>query len=227
MASMVYRRSKIATKLLYKVRHHKGHGVHSPFVFNLINNVIEEKRPYYSYQDLKDFLNQFPDKKLTLKKDNLLTFRLINYFSAKTILEVGTDDGVNTLCLTAPSSQIECIVVEKDEAKQKTLKDLYTLYPRNITLKSTPTIPTDQSFDCIYVNLDNSNFDETDISALTNLCHDKSFIIVKGIRTNKKQNKLWKCLTANERRTAELDLFNIGILFFDKQLYRWKYQISF
>lgn len=224
---MVYRRSKIATKLLYKVRHHKGHGVHSPFVFNLINNVIEEKRPYYSYLDLKDFLDQFPEKKLTLKKDNFLMFRLVNYFNAKNILEIGANDGVNTLCLTASSSQIECLAIEENKVKQDSLRELYSKYSRSITWdRSLETIPN-QLFDCIYINLNYSSIDEQGISTLINLCHDKSFIVVKGIRTNKKQNKLWKCLTANERRTAELDLFNIGILFFDKQLYRWKYQISF
>ncbi len=227
MASMVYRRSKIATKLLYKVRHHKGHGVHSPFVFNLINNVIEEKRPYYSYQDLKNFLEQFPEKRLTLKKDNLLSFRLVNYFNARAILEIGVNNGVNTLCLTAPSSQIECLAIEENENKHDNIRTLYSKYPRGLILENNLEAIPNQLFDCIYINLNYSSINEQGISALINLCHDKSFIIVKGIRTNRKQNKLWKCLTANERRTAELDLFNIGILFFDKQLYRWKYQISF
>lgn len=228
MASMVYRRSKIATRLLYKVRHHKGHGVHSPFVFDLINNVIEEKRSYYSYQEIQSFLDQNHPKKLSLKKEDLLSFRLVNYFGAHKILEIGAGNGVNTLCLAAPSSKIECLSIEADDTKRNNLGEIYKLFENRITLaKSFSDIP-DQKFDCIYLDLNNYNdLSEEQLMALVTNCHEKSFIVIKGIRRNKKQNKLWKCLKSNERRTAELDLFNTGILFFDKQLYRWKYQISF
>lgn len=228
MASMVYRRSKIATRLLYKVRHHKGHGVHSPFVFDLINNVIEEKRSYYSYQEIQSFLDQNHPKKLSLKKEDLLSFRLVNYFGAHKILEIGAGNGVNTLCLAAPSSKIECLSIEADDTKRNNLGEIYKLFENRITLaKSFSDIP-DQEFDCIYLDLNNYNdLSEEQLMALVTNCHEKSFIVIKGIRRNKKQNQLWKCLKSNERRTAELDLFNTGILFFDKQLYRWKYQISF
>ncbi len=228
MAGMVYRRSKIATRLLYKVRHHKGHGVHSPFVFDLINNVIEEKRSYYSYQEIQSFLDQNHPKKLSLKKEDLLSFRLVNYFGAHKILEIGAGNGVNTLCLAAPSSKIECLSIEADDTKRNNLGEIYKLFENRITLaKSFSDIP-DQKFDCIYLDLNNYNdLSEEQLMALVTNCHEKSFIVIKGIRRNKKQNQLWKCLKSNERRTAELDLFNTGILFFDKQLYRWKYQISF
>ena len=40
--------------LLYRsIRYRKGFGVHSPFVFDLITKVIEEKCPYYSFQDIE------------------------------------------------------------------------------------------------------------------------------------------------------------------------------
>lgn len=228
MASMVYRRSKIATRLLYKVRHHKGHGVHSPFVFDLINNVIEEKRSYYSYQEIQSFLDQNHPQKLSLKKEDLLSFRLVNYFGAHKILELGAGSGVNTLCLAAPSSKIECLSIEADDTKRNNLSEIYKLFENRITLAKSFTDIPNQKFDCIYLDLNNYNdLSEEQLMALVANCHEKSFIVIKGIRRNKKQNQLWKCLKSNERRTAELDLFNTGILFFDKQLYRWKYQISF
>lgn len=225
---MVYRRSKIATRLLYKVRHHKGHGVHSPFVFNLINNVIEEKRPYYSYEDLSSYLSQFSEKGLETKKDNLLSFRLVNYFNAKNILEIGSGEGVNTLYLTAPSKDIQCLCIEQKKESIAIAQTLYEEYKRSIRICNNLSEISEAQYDCIYINLNNyKDLLPADLENIIKMCHEKSFIIVKGIRTNKKQNRLWKCLTANESRTAELDLFNIGLLFFDKQLYRWRYQISF
>lgn len=228
MAGMVYRRSKIATRLLYKVRHHKGHGVHSPFVFNLINNAIEEKHSFYCYADLSDYLSQFEDKRLQPKKDNLLAFRLVNYFNAKNILEVGSAEGLNTLYLNAASKDIECLCIEEDNNKKEIAKKLCQGYNTDISFCNSLQQIANQKFDCIYINLNNyPTLTPDDLNSIIGMCHEKSFLMVKGIRTNKKQNRLWKCLTSNEDRTAELDLFHIGLLFFDKQLYRWRYQISF
>ena len=40
--------------LLYRcLRYRKGYGVHSPFVYNLITKVIEEKCSYYSFYDIE------------------------------------------------------------------------------------------------------------------------------------------------------------------------------
>ena len=37
---------------LSRFRHRCGYGVHSPFAFNLITQVIYESTPYYKYKDL-------------------------------------------------------------------------------------------------------------------------------------------------------------------------------
>ena len=44
---------------LCRIRHRCGYGVHSPFAFKFLVNVLYEKSPYYAYEEL--------DKGLTLK----------------------------------------------------------------------------------------------------------------------------------------------------------------
>ena len=39
---------------LSRFRHRCGYGVHSPFAFSLITDVIYEKMPYYAYSSLKE-----------------------------------------------------------------------------------------------------------------------------------------------------------------------------
>ena len=97
--------------LLYRgIRYRKGFGVHSPFVFNLITKVIEERCQYYSFYDIelirKQLLFQddeitYPDRQQKGKmrrrtigrivereairpKHGALLFRLANYFKIKT-----------------------------------------------------------------------------------------------------------------------------------------------
>lgn len=50
---------------LSRFRHRCGYGVHSPFAFNLITQVIYESTPYYKYKDLA-----IEQKKLAPQKDN-------------------------------------------------------------------------------------------------------------------------------------------------------------
>lgn len=224
----LYRWSKIGRKFLYK-RHIKGHGIHSPFVFNLINNVIEEKRPYYFYEDVSKYLSQFTSQKLSINKSNLLSFRLVNYFDVKTVLEIGSSSGVNTLCLSAPSSKIKCIGIEKEEKNRKAAQLLYEGYGKDICLMEDLTaLPQLAKFDCIYINFDcYKGLTTKDLKKISKHCHEQSFIIVKGIRSSRKHKRLWMALSEDSSRTALLDLFNIGIVFFDKKLSRWKYKISF
>ena len=227
--SRLYRWPKKGLRVIYKIRHHRGHGIHSPFFFNFIRNVIEEKLPYYFYEDLLSYLNTYGEKEWKLNKYHKLVFRLVNYFNAKKILEIGSGEGIDTLCFSSPSEHIKCYAIEQDEKKLNFASKIYLGYNKKIVqLKEIEEIPSGETFDCICINLNNyHSFSAEELFSLVNRCHEKSFIIVKGIRRNKKQNQMWKCLTANERRTVELDFYHMGIIFFDQNLYRWRYQISF
>lgn len=126
-------------EILYRrIRHSRGHGVHSPFVFNLITKVIEERRAFYCYQDIelirKRLLqNNSPiivpgfsyknephqttiarivrQKAISPKKGAFL-FRLANYFKVKNILQIGSSMGISTLYLTSYAPGLNCTSFE-------------------------------------------------------------------------------------------------------------------
>lgn len=226
----IYKLSKAGLKLLYKIRHHRGHGIHSPFVFNLVTKVIEDKKHYDAYEEIQSVLEKMPRRRYRLNRNNKLYFRLTNHFKPEKILEIGSGYGINTLCFTASSISSECICLETSKKKYKEAEFLYGKWNRKITLftneKELPILSEKQ--DCIFINLLNYNFFSSDLNQyLLNLSYEKTFIIVEGIRTNKECQMLWRRIMEIESRTAALDLFNIGILFFDAKLYRWDYKISF
>lgn len=225
----IYRLSRFGLKLIYKVRHHKGHGIHSPFVFRLINRVIEEKALYYAYFDISDQLDRLNDPRIRLSKYNLLGFRLVNYFNSKKILEIGSGSALNSLCLTSPSSSIEYIGIESNEIKRQEASKLLDGWHRKIQLndKLFPDL-LQQEYDCVVIDLNyyNDLSDEL-VHKICNCCGDRSFILVNGIRKNKKAYQIWNKFSQTTNRTAKLDLYESGILFFNKKLYRWDYQISF
>ena len=69
---------------LARFRHRKGYGVHSPFAFRFITDVIYEHHPYYAYREL--------DKKLPLsmrlrqRRGLHLLLRLANHLQPETIM---------------------------------------------------------------------------------------------------------------------------------------------
>lgn len=225
----IYKLSRTGLKLLYKIRHHRGHGIHSPFVFNLVTKVIEEKTPYHAYDDIRFVLDGVDHKKCSLNKYNKLLFRLTNYFGSKKITEIGSGYGVNTLCLTAHSENVECMCIEVSEKKYQIAKSLYNNWDRKIILYTNKDLPIlSEKQDCILINLTNYNFSSVQLNQyVSNLSYERTFIIVEGIRTNKRCQMLWRSIMDMDSRTVALDLFNVGIVFFDTRLYRWNYKISF
>jgi len=224
----IYRISRSGLRLFYKIRHHKGHGIHSPFVFRLISRVIEEKGLYYAYENIYQAIHDNHEIHKKTDKYDLLSFRLVNYFNAKKILELGSGEGINTLCLTASNSQIECVCFESSPEKSQKALSLYQNWNRNITLftSTCPTIKEKQ--DCISINL--NNFHATYEWVIENLfphIDDHTFIIIKGIRTKRKYQMLWKQLISSDKVTVSLDLYNEGILFFNSKLHKRNYAISF
>lgn len=128
--------------LLYRIfRFRRGFGVHSPFVYNLITKVIEEKRPYYCYDDIELVRRQFYYRETRLpwidrryggkkevlyrpvgdilrreairRKQGELLFRLANYFKPRHILQFGCSAGISTLYLTAYAPEVDCTVLER------------------------------------------------------------------------------------------------------------------
>lgn len=114
-------------KFLYHSKNE--HGVHSPFVFNLVTNCFYDKKKYPEYSILKNYRNTLLQNKNTIEftdfgagsrvfKSNTrainqiarnagiskrraeLLFRITNYFQPERILEIGTSLGLATSALS-------------------------------------------------------------------------------------------------------------------------------
>lgn len=220
---------KLSKRLIYKIRHRKGHGIHSPFVFNLVNNVIEEKRHYYCYSDIKAHLKRIDEPRLKIDKVSLLCFRIANYMKPASILELGSGNGITTLFLSSYDSNCQCYCYESDINKIQIAKKLKKDFRRNITfLSKFEEISEIPSPDCIFINLRNlNNEDQNKISNYVLNDSTANSIMIIGIRDNRQTLIFWEKIAQHADRTAKLDLFHNGIIFFNSQLSRYSYQISF
>jgi len=92
---------------LSRFRYRCGYGVHSPFAFSLITDVIYEKMPYYAY----DLLKAEQKKRITtqgwekgIPRINRLLFRLVNKVQPATIIEVGQPSAASLYLQSAKPS---------------------------------------------------------------------------------------------------------------------------
>ncbi|MDR2913601.1 MAG: hypothetical protein LBV74_02005 [Tannerella sp.] len=222
-----------------------GHGVHSPFVFDLITNVIEEKRLYYCYERLNAVRLQllqdnreitFGNRKLTIRKmlnrncfterEHRFLFRLANRFQPKTIYVAGSDFGLNPLYLTAYSKKSSCTVFEPELSVADIAHEFINKYalasidicnrmadiPDHIDLivwgnSFTGTSFSMQAFDRILTNV-----------------NDESVMVFSGINASPENRKTWDAICQHSEVTVSLDLYNLGVVFFNPKLHRKTYK---
>ncbi len=140
------------------------HGIHSPFVFELLNKVIRDETPYYFYENVESLrsrllLNEqilevldwgtggtennkrelkvsFIAKHFLQSKRNAqLLSRLVSHFKPKTILELGTSLGITSLYLALPSQQSQLITLEGCPATARLARENFQFMGvRNIEL---------------------------------------------------------------------------------------------
>lgn len=132
-----------ATKefLFYLIKAKSKYYVHSPFVFEFVNEVLNDTRSFYSYEEIEstrkllsmdDSMIEVEDfgagsqhkkkNKRTIsfiaktsaapKKYSQLLFRIIEYYKCKNILELGTSLGVTTLYLSASNHHKNVFTIE-------------------------------------------------------------------------------------------------------------------
>ena len=124
--------------LKYQLSAGNAHNVHSPFVYELFNNVIHDKTPYYGFDLIEslrarhllnkikiniidygtgkkirsEFICEVARKSLQQKKYAQLLFRLVNRFASNNILEIGTSLGISTLYLSLPDKKNHVFTLE-------------------------------------------------------------------------------------------------------------------
>jgi predicted O-methyltransferase YrrM len=108
----------------------KGHGIHSPFVFDFVKNVLNDKQSYPPYQsiekirkklladstliEVEDFgagssviktnkrvVSAIAASSLKPKKYAQLLYRIVKYYKPDTIVELGTSFGITTAYLAS------------------------------------------------------------------------------------------------------------------------------
>lgn len=128
-------------KYRLKSGHRKGFGIHSPFVFEFVNLILRERRPYYIFSRIEAWRNALSKSQVLIevndmgagskvnnsaqqkiasiarknalpKKYGQLLFRIVERYQLRNILEFGTSLGMSTLYLALSNSEARVVTLE-------------------------------------------------------------------------------------------------------------------
>lgn len=146
--SSLYNHFQLAQKYLkyyLTASNGKGHGIHSPFVFDFIKNVLNDKTKYESYDviekvrkklkadkrviEVEDFgagslalpskqkqISDIAKAFLKSKKFAQLLFRIVKYYKPKSVVELGTSLGITSAYLAKGNNSSQLITLEGSES---------------------------------------------------------------------------------------------------------------
>jgi predicted O-methyltransferase YrrM len=142
----------------------QGHGIHSPFVFDLTRRVLNDHQQYYWYQSIEAVrkamledhseitvddkgagsavtrshrrkISEIARNSLKPRKYAQLLFRMVNAYQPKHILELGTSLGITTAYLAAANPAARVVSIEgSDAVSEKASVNLARLNLTNVQL---------------------------------------------------------------------------------------------
>lgn len=196
---------------LCRFRHRCGYGVHSPFAFHLITHVIYQKSPYYQYKELREKEKQMAFEKgkgwlyEPLKVKRLL-FRLVNYARPDTVVDAGR--------LSASSLYLRAARQKADYTGASQLSDLF--------------LEAGVPVDFLYLHDYRRPDFVAEVLRICLLCvTDRSVFVVEGIRYSTAMYRLWRDMQQENRVVVTFDLYDLGLIFFDRKKNKQHYIVNF
>ena len=143
----------------------KGHGMHSPFVFEFITKVLNDKTVFPGYEKVESLRNRLLNDHTLLevrdfgagsvigrknqrsissvaknaakpKKFGQLLFRMVKYYKPKTILELGTSLGITTSYLSLAKPDARLITMEGSKEIAQVAKNNF----RHLEIRNTAIV---------------------------------------------------------------------------------------
>lgn len=193
-----------------RLRQSLGFGVHSPYIYALLTDVFRERLPYYAYEAIGQLPGESPYSSGSFKINRLL-FRLVNRFLPDSIIETGDSDGRSLKSMSLARKDAVCRNIpdgrgfSTEELKQ--------------------TLGNSRQLDFLFISSTNA-FREAFEAALP-LTGEHSVFIILSIHADKDRQMWWKAVEHDERTGFTVDLYDIGLVFFDRNHPRRNYRITY
>lgn len=244
---------------LFTAKNTRGHGIHSPFVFQYVQNVIYEKHPFYIFKSIEqqrkkllsdnsvinvtDFgagvnrerkISKIAQKSLKRKKYAQLLYRTAVYFKSENILELGTSLGITTAYIAASSESAKVFTLEGCPQTAKVAKKIFDdlglknidIIEGNIDHTLEDTLNKTSVLDLIFID---ANHRYEPLLNYFVKCLEKvnanTVMFIDDIYWSDGMKTAWEKIKTNEKVTSTIDVFEMGIVFFNPVLNKKHYKL--
>lgn len=212
---MLHTLTSIATRSLRWLRrlpYRRGYGIHSPFAFTLVTDVIYNRWPYYAYDALRAAHRQ--ELGGWSEKDARLLFRLANHQEAQRMLVADAAAGLRSyLSAARPSAMCEVVegreLVASGDGKKLCLWSL---------LQDYDLLLLDGAWERWLSLAETTEVLSAGCSAL---------VVVREPFASPQRRALWTSMCASSRITLSFDLHRLGLLYVRPKLNKQNYVINY
>lgn len=168
------------------------------------------------------------------RREAQLLFRLLLYLKPKTVVELGTSLGITTSYLQKAVPHARVYTFEGSEAVAKEAEHVFEhlnlpdvhLVKGNID----DTLPAQlQNLGTIdFALLDANHTEDATLryfAQIVEKCGQKSVVVLDDIHYSASMGRAWKQIKKHPKVVASMDLYGMGIVFFDRQLLKQHYII--
>ncbi|WP_199185043.1 hypothetical protein [Aquimarina sp. I32.4] len=164
------------------------HGVHSPFVYNLVSKCFYNKKQTPAYATIKSILKKSKTPTTITYKVAKLLNRTLSYFESKRVLVLANSaDSISQILST-----------------------------NNEILIDTTLSPNSNEYDMIYLDID--YFESlSDLTSLHSKTHNDSIVIINSIHNSRTSSIIWEKIKKDPYITVTIDTFFLGFVFIRKE----------
>ncbi len=237
----------------------KGHGVHSPYLFRFVSQVVHEKGVYYCFADIEAlraellasrervFLEDFGSKrsreevvrriaKRSLKSPKLaqLLFRIVYWNKSSRVLELGTSLGLTTSYLASANPDAQCVTLEGSRAlcelAQRNFDSLGLTNIRVVqgNIDETLSLVLNELGTLDFVFFDANHTYEATMRYFEQCLpyvHEKTIFVFDDIYWSYGMTKAWGRIRRHIKVACTMDLYHVGVVFFDSNFLVKDYKV--
>lgn len=259
-----FRGMSIAKRYIaYRRRAINRHGVHSPFVYDLIEKVFRKKH-WENKAAIKNLRKQLLKNHTEIEVEDLgagsrvdnnrrrkvskiakvsatpfqksaMLQRLVDFMNYKTILELGTNLGLTTAVLASAKANPKIVSIEgAPELAAIAVKNLEKLNLKAEIIVGSFEDTLDlalgrfEKLDMAYID-GNHRKDATleYCNAVIDKMHNDSVLIIGDIHWSEGMEEAWKLIKVKPEVRVTIDLFDMGLVFFRKEMTPEHYTIYY
>ncbi len=238
-----------------KASNGKGHGIHPPFIYDFVTKVLNDKKDYAAYKIVEQLRNHLLENNTTIEVEDFgagsvtgatkqrtissiannaakpkklaqLLFKIVQYYSCRNIIELGTSLGISSSYMALANSFGRVITCEGSSNITAIAKENFKkLFLENITVLEgefassyIKALELMTSIDLLFIDGNHQyqptiNYFE---KALPHL-HENSIVLFDDIHWSADMERAWSEIKKHNAISETIDLFFIGIAFFRKE----------